>query len=74
MSCTLFSKGGFVTPYNLFALLLLIHLAFGLKNLEVFRLIAYEKDGSLNGSKTTAVDSPGVHFLGKYGKFFIIIK
>ena len=66
MSITLFSKGSIFTPGSFLVVLLLIHLAVGLKDLEVFRLLAYEKEGSLHGSKTTALNSPGAHYLGKF--------
>ena len=72
MSCTLFGKGGFFTPSQVLVVLLLIHIAAGLKDLEVFRLIAYESDGTLHGSKTTALDSPGAHYLGITLRFILI--
>ena len=66
MSCSLFYRGSLFTPSTLLVTLLLIHLAAGLKDLDVFRLIAYEEDGITYGSKTPALDSPGAHYLATF--------
>ena len=66
MSCSLFYRGSLFTPSTLLVTLLLIHLAAGLKDLKVFRLIAYEEEGNTFGSKTPALDSPGAHYLATF--------